>query len=293
MKEKICLVTGANAGIGEVMTRELARKGHHVIMLCRNLDKAEAARERIMKVSQNKKVDVLLADLSSQHQVREIAAQCNEQYPRLDILINNAGVLMGKHRKESADGLEITFAVNHLAPFLLTSLLLESLKKSDYARIVNVASEAHRYANLDFNNLQLKEHYSGFRAYCNSKLCNILFTRELHHRLKGIPVTVNAFHPGTVGSNFGRYAGGAYKWFFQLPKPFLLSPEKAAETGIYLATDEQAARHSGDYFIKKKLVKPTKVATSTYNAKRLWELSEELCSLRFLSEKGKLRNQWQ
>jgi NAD(P)-dependent dehydrogenase (short-subunit alcohol dehydrogenase family) len=274
------------------MARELARKGNHVIMLCRNLNKAAAARERILKASQHKNVDILLGDLSSQHQIREVAAQFNDQYPRLDVLINNAGVLMGKQRKESTDGLEMTFAVNHLGPFLLTGQLLESLKESDYARIVNVASEAHRYANLDFNNLQLKEHYSGFRAYCNSKLCNILFTRELHQRLKGIPITVNAFHPGTVGSNFGRYAGGVYKWFFQLAKPLLLSAEKAASPGLYLASDEWATRYSGEYFIKEKRVKPTKVATSTYNAKRLWEISEELCGMRILSEKGKLKSQW-
>ena len=293
MKEKICLVTGANAGIGEVMARELAKRGNHVIMLCRNLEKAEAARERMMKATQNEKIDILLADLSSLQQVREAGEQFSARYPRLDILINNAGVLMGKQRKETAGGMEMTFAVNHLAPFLLTSLLMESLKKSDYSRIVNVSSEAHRYANLNFNDLQLSAHYSGFRAYCNSKLCNILFTRELHHRLKGIPVTVNAFHPGAVGSDFGRYAGGVYKWFFQIARPFLLTAEEAAGTGIYLATDERAARYSGEYFIKAKKVKPTKVATSTYNAKRLWELSEELCGLRFLSEKGKLRKHWQ
>lgn len=289
MEEKICMITGANTGIGEATARVLAQKGAQVVMLCRNLNKAEKSRQRIIQATQNNKVDILLADLSSQQQIKEVAYQFNEQYPRLDVLVNNAGLLMGKKRQTSIDGLEMTFAVNHLASFMLTCLLLERLKKSSYARIINVSSEAHRYANLDFNDLQLEQHYSGLKAYCNSKLCNILFTRELYQRLKGIPITANALHPGTIGSNFGRYAGGAYKWFFQFAKPLLLSPEKAAETGIFLASNKQAARYSGEYFIKKKSVEPTRVATNAYNAKRLWEISEDLCGVRFLSEKGKLQ----
>lgn len=289
MKEKICLITGANAGIGEATARALAQKGAHVVMLCRHLTKAEKSRQSIIQTTQNDKVDILLSDLSSQQQIREVAYQFNEQYPRLDVLVNNAGVLMGKHRKITEDGMEMSFAVNHLASFLLTSQLMESLKKSPFARIVNVTSEAHRYANLDFNDLQLEEYYSGFKAYCNSKLCNILFTRELHQRLKGISITANAVHPGTIGTNFGRYAGGVYQWFFQLAKPFLLSAEKAAATSVYLASHHEAARYSGEYFIKKKRVEPTRVATNAYNAKRLWEISEELCGVRFLSEKGKLQ----
>lgn len=289
MKRKICLITGANAGIGEATTRALAQKGAHVVMLCRNLNKAEKTRQNIMQAVPQAKVDLLLADLSSLQQIKEVAYQFKELYPKLDVLVNNAGVLMGRKRKTSEDGLEMTFAVNHMASFMLTSQLMGRLRKSPFARIVNVSSEAHRYANLDFGNLQLDDNYSGFKAYCNSKLCNILFTRELHFRLKGIPVTANALHPGTIGSNFGRYAGGAYKLFFQLAKPFLLTADRAAATSIYLASHEHATRYSGDYFIRKKLVEPTMVATNTYNAKRLWEISEDLCGVRFLSERGKLK----
>ncbi len=289
MEGKICLITGANAGIGEATARALAKKGAHVVMLCRDLHKAEIARKSIQLYSKNDNIDILLADLSSLQQTRDVAAQFNEQYPRLDVLVNNAGVLMGNKRKVSEDGYEMTFAVNHLAAFLLTYLLMESLKKSEFARVVNVSSEAHRYANLDLNDLQLEDSYSGLKAYCNSKLCNILFTRELHHRFQGKAIVTNAYHPGTIGSNFGRYAGGIFKWFFQLAKPFLQTPEKGAETGVYLASHEQVIQYSGAYFIKKKKVEPTKVAASAYNAKRLWEISEDLCGVRFLTEKGKLQ----
>ena len=208
MKDKICLITGATSGIGEVTARELAIQGAHVVLLARSKEKAEQSRKNILNVCGHDKVDILIADLSSQKQVREVAAKYNGQYPRLDVLINNAGLVLGNQRSVSEDGYELTFAINHLAPFLLTYLLFDKLTQSPQARIVNVSSMAHQMAHLDFNNLQLEKGYSGLRAYNNSKLCTILFTRELAKRLKNNKnITVNALHPGVIASNFSKSAG--------------------------------------------------------------------------------------
>lgn len=285
MEKKICLVTGATSGIGEVTARELARQGAHVVLLARNEAKAAQVQEEIKRISGNDKVDVLLADLSSLKQVRQVAATFNSRYPRLDVLVNNAGLLMGSERQVSEDGYEQTLAVNHLAPFLLTSLLFPKLLQSREPRIVNVASEAYRAAKPDFNDFNMEHSYSAIRAYSNSKLYNILFTRELARRAQEqghTHLVTNAVHPGMVASNFSVSAGGWMHFIFKLMSPFAISSEKGAETGIYLASHPAADKYNGQYFAKKK-PKPVKHAFATpENAARLWEISEKLVEEKFL-----------
>ncbi len=281
MKDKICLITGANSGIGKVTARELAKRGAHVIMLCRNEEKAEKAKEDILKVCGHDRVDIVLADMASTRQIREAAVYINQHYPRIDILNNNAGLIMGNKRKTTEDGFEMTFGVNHLAPFLLTHLLMDQLKASPQGSILNVSSEAHRYAKLDFQNVQYEKGYGGLKAYCLSKLCNILFTRELSKRLRGSHIVTNALHPGAVASNFGRDASSLFGVVIQLSKPFMISEKEGAETSIYLATSKEANKANGLYFKNKKPIQPSKAALSDHNAKRLWEISEELLQIHF------------
>ena len=281
MKDKICLVTGANSGVGKVTARELAKRGAHVIMLCRNKEKAELAKEDILKVCGHNRVDIVLADLASTDQIRDAAAYINSTYPKIDVLNNNAGLIMGGKRETTADGFEMTFGVNHLAPFLLTYLLMDKVLASDRGNIINVSSEAHRYAKLKLNDLQYEKGYSGLKAYCMSKLCNILFTKELNKKLKGTHVVTNALHPGGVASNFGKGISSFFGLMITLGRPFMISEEKGAETSIYLATSEEGFTASGLYFKDKKPVAPSKAALSDYNAQRLWEVSEELLQITF------------
>jgi len=285
IKNKICLVTGATSGIGEVTARELARQGAHVVLLARNEAKATQVQQEIKRISGNDKVDVLLADLSSLEQVRQVTATYNSRYPRLDVLVNNAGLLLGSERQVSADGYEQTLAVNHLAPFLLTALLFPKLLQSREPRIINVASGAYRTAKPDFNDLNMEQSYSALRAYGNSKLYNILFTRELARRAQEqghTHLVANAVHPGMVASNFSVSAGGWMHFIFKLLSPFAISSEKGAETSIYLASEPAADKYNGQYFTKKK-PKPVKHAFATpENAVKLWEVSEKLVGEKFL-----------
>lgn len=281
MRDKICLITGANSGIGKVTAQELAKRGAHVIMLCRNEEKAERAKEDILKVCGHDRVDIVLADLASIEQIKKAAAQINVNYPKIDILNNNAGLFLGSKRQTTEDGFEMTFGVNHLAPFLLTYLLMDKIMASEQGNIINVSSEIHRFARLDFDNLQYEKGYSGMKSYCLSKLCNILFTRELSKKLRGSKVVTNALHPGTVASGFGREANSLSGTVFKLFRPWMKGSEKGAETSIYLATSREGMKASGLYFKNKKPVKPSKAALSDYNARRLWECSEELLQINF------------
>ncbi|WPP49438.1 SDR family oxidoreductase [Catalinimonas niigatensis] len=290
MKDKICLITGANSGIGKITARELAKRGAHVIMLCRNEEKAERAKEDILKVCGHDRVDIVLADFASTAQIREAADYINAHYPHLDVLNNNAGLLMGSKREITEDGFEMTFGVNHLAPFLLTYLLMDKVFASKRGNIINVSSEAHRIANLDFNNLQMEKNYGGLRAYAVSKLCNILFTHELAKRLQGTHVVANALHPGGIATGLYEGVSGFFGTVMKLTKPFLPGEEKGAETSIYLATSEEGYTANGKYFKNKKPASPTKVATNDYNARRLWEVSEALLNIRFEPEKKSLSN---
>src|SRR5215213_2753516 len=235
MGEKICLITGATSGIGKATAMGLANMGASVVMVGRDRGKGEAVMAEIKEGSANASVDLMLADLSSQEQVRRLADEFKEAYPRLDVLINNAGVIRSK-RITTADGIETTFAVNHLAYFLLTNLLLNVLKASAPSRTVNVASG--------------EQGYKGAKAYSQSKLATVLFTYELARRLEGTGVTANCLHPGVVGTNLGSGVSGVFGFMVRALTPLMKSPEKGAETSVYLASSPEVEGLSGRYFVK-------------------------------------------
>ena len=236
MKGKTCLVTGANAGIGKAAAMELARRGARVVLLCRSETRGRAALSEIERRSGNASLDLLVADLSSQRRIRTMAEEYLRRFERLDVLVNNAAVLAWRERRVNEDGLEMTFAVNHLAPFLLTGLLLDRLKECAPSRIVTVASGAHRRAELDFDDLQNERDYSPFDAYSRSKLANVYFTYELARRLEGTGVTANCLHPGVVSTALFREMRPWQRVALWLGRPFLLKPERGADTAVYLAS---------------------------------------------------------
>lgn len=279
MQDKVCLITGANAGIGRATALELAQQGAQVVMVCRSQERGEAAQAEIIRATGNKSVDLILADLSAQAEVRRAAAEFQSRYDRLHILVNNAGAFFNQ-RLESADGLEMTFALNHLGYFLLTNRLLEQLRAAAPSRVINVSSDAYKGARLDFDDLQAKRRYRGFSAYAASKLANILFTIELAGRLQGTGITVNALHPGFVASNFGLNNGGVVRFSVKLfQRLFAISEEAGAETPLYLATSAEVAGITGKYFVKKKATPLTGQAQDMAAAKRLWQVSEQLTGL--------------
>ena len=275
MRERICLITGASAGIGEATARELARRGATAVLVCRSRERGEAARAEIRRTTGNDSVYLLLADLSAQRRIRRLADEFRERYGRLHVLVNNAG-LYTRRRSITEDGMETQFAVNHLAPFLLTRLLLDVLKSSAPSRVVTVSSEAHRRGRIDFDDLQGERDYRGLRAYSQSKLANILFTRELDRRLKGSGVTANALHPGVVATKllFGGWA------FMRLLKPLLKRPEEGARTSLHLATAPELEGVSGKYFKREVEIEPAPQARDPQTARRLWEVSAQLTRLR-------------
>jgi retinol dehydrogenase-12 len=285
LQDKIVLVTGATSGIGEVTARELAQQGAHVIILARNSEKAAKTQRAIIAATGNQQVDVVLADLSVLQQVRDVATELHAKYPRIDVLINNAGLMFGAEREVSADGYEMTLATNHLGPFLLTSLVFDLLQKSLAARIVNVASMAYRFSKPTLDDLQSEHSYSPIWEYGNTKLWNIMFTQELAQRLRtrGITnVTTNALHPGAVATGYGQQSGGWLSAALKLARPFMISPEKGAETSIFLATDAKAGTLSGGFFSKKKAEPVKSSFNTTANNRRLWEQSEQLTGTHFL-----------
>jgi NAD(P)-dependent dehydrogenase (short-subunit alcohol dehydrogenase family) len=276
---KTAIVTGASSGIGKVTALELAKAGAKVVMVCRPGAKADAAFGEISAQAGKDYVELMNADLSSQSSIRAFAQEFRKKHDRLEILVNNAGIFLS-NRELTADGLEQTFATNHLAYFLLTNLLLDLLKASAPARIVCVASEAERWGKINFDDLQSKLTYSGFKAYSQSKLANILFTYELARRLKGAGVNANCLHPGTVRTGWGRGATGMFRFGMKLFTPFMVSPEEGAKTSIYLASSPEVEGIAGKYYIK---CKPATSAPASYNedgARRLWDISEKLTGLR-------------
>lgn len=270
MTGKICIVTGANSGIGKATAFGLAQQGAHVVMVCRNEAKGLAAKADIEAQTGNTTIDLLLADLASQKAIRRLAETILERYERIDVLVNNAGVYLGS-RSVTEDGYEATFAINHLAYFLLTHLLLDRLKASAPSRIINVSSEAHQSGKMHFDDLDLASGFNGIKAYAQSKLCNVLFTYSLAKRLEGTGVTVNALHPGVVGTNIGN--GSLIGWFFKLFGPLLLSPTKGAGTSLYLATSPDVEGVMGKYFIKKKAQQSSALSYDEEVAERLWAIS--------------------
>ena len=278
MTGKTCLVTGANSGIGKEIARGLAADGSRVLMVARSRERGEAARADVAASTENPSVEILICDLSSQRQVRELAAQVLDRCDRLDLLINNAGLTLGR-RTLTEDGIETTFAVNHLAPILLTNLLRERLEASAPARIVTVASEAHRGVEIDFDDPGGEREFSGWRAYQQSKLANILFTAELARRLQGTKVTATCLHPGVVRTGFGRQGPAFIRFGTRIAGMFLLSPTKGADTAIWLASSPDVEGASGGYYEKRRLANPSRAARDPVAATRLWELSERMVGL--------------
>ena len=278
MQGKVCLITGATSGIGAVTARVLAQQGAALLLVGRNPDKTRAIVDQLQDQTGNRNIVGLLADLSSQQQIRQLAQQVRDQTPRLDVLVNNAGGIWMK-RQETVDGLEMTFAVNHLAYFLLTHLLLDVLKASAPARIVNVASRAHQGARLDFDDLQNRRRYSGWRAYTQSKLANVLFTYELARRLAGTHVTANALHPGFVATGFGGNNGWKGRLWQFVARFLAISSEKGARTILYLATSPEGEGVSGKYFDQEQAVPSSPASYDASAAERLWQVSLELTGL--------------
>ena len=282
MENKICLITGANSGIGYEIALGLARRKATVIIICRNREKGEDACAQLIAGSNNPRVDLLCCDLSSQGQIRELATNLKKRYDNLHVLINNAGGV-NIRRMVTADGFEYTFAVNYLAYFLLTNLLLDMLIRSAPSRVVNVTSHAHRDGKIRFDDLQQEQKYSGFAAYNQSKLAVILFTYELARRLDGKGVTVNCVHPGIIATNIwnknpGRL-GGMLNRLAPLIKWMMSKPAKGAETPLYLAVSPEMEGVTGKYFINKIATPSSALSYDTELAKRLWQVSEQLTGL--------------
>lgn len=267
MRDKTCVITGANSGIGLETARGLARLGARVIMVCRDRGKGEAARRELIQSTGNGQIQLLIADLASLDAIRRLAAEIQASCPRLDVLIHNAG-LMCKTRRVSADGHEMQLAVHFLAPFLLTDLLLDLLRRSAPARVIVVSSRLHQLARIHFDDLQCRKKYSLTRAYGQSKLAALLYTYELAARLRGTGVTVNALHPGVVATNIGMP-----EWL----APFIATPEKGARTSIHLATAPELERTTGKYFVGGKEAKSSKASRDRAAGRRLWAVAENLC----------------
>jgi NAD(P)-dependent dehydrogenase (short-subunit alcohol dehydrogenase family) len=278
MHGKVCMVMGATSGVGLVTAQALAREGATVIVVGRNPERGAATVSRIQQETGNSAVELMVADLSVQAQVRQLASEVQRRFAHLDLLINNAGALFNQ-RQLSHEGIEMTFALNHLAYFLLTNLLLDRLKTSASARIINVSSEAHRGARLDFANLQGQHSYRGWRAYARSKFANILFTYELARRLEGTGVVANVLHPGFVATNFGRNNRGITAVLWRVLQLAAISPEQGAETIIYLASSAEVKGITGRYFVKKKAVRSSEASYDRAAAERLWQVSVELTGL--------------
>ncbi len=275
MDDKICLVTGANSGIGKETTRELAARGAAVIMVCRDREKGMAALSEITGSTGNGKLDLQIADLADMAQVRNLGERICSAYPRLDVLINNAGLQLWD-RHVTPDGYEMTFAVNHLAPFLLTHLLLEPLKAAGTARVINVASGLHKFGRMNFDDLMFTGRYSSLKAYGTSKLAIIMFTYELARRLAGAGITANAVMPGVARTRFTRDYQGLMGFGTRLIRVFMISAQRGAQTPVYLATSPEVEGVTGEYFEKLKAIKSSAASYDSAVARRLWQVSAEL-----------------
>src|SRR6266702_1388141 len=278
MQGKICMVTGANSGIGKATALGLAQMGATVVMVCRDRARGEEARSEITTKSKNNAVDLLLADLSSQQSIRQLVGNFQHHYTHLHVLINNAGATFPGRRRETVDGLEMTFAVNYLAPFLLTHLLLDVLKASAPARIVNVSSATQASGYIQMDDLQAEKHYRS--AYGQSKLAEVMFTYELARRLQGTGVTANCLHPGFVATNFGQSSTApvihtAVKFISR----FGISPEEGAKTSIYLASSPDVEGVTGKYFVKSIPKRSAAISYDESLQRQLWEQSAKLVNL--------------
>ena len=278
MTGRICLVTGATNGIGRATAQALAARGASVIVHGRDRRKAEAAVNGIVEATRNRAVEPIVGDLAELDQVRRMAAEFRARHKQLHVLLNNAG-LVAFDRRTTHDGFEAHFGVNHLAPFLLTNLLLDTLKSSAPARVVTVASAVHNRCRIDFDDLQAARSYGGIGAYANSKLANILFTTELARRLDGAGVTANALHPGVVATGLAGDATGLMALGWKFAKNFMISPEKGARTSIYLAESAEVGGISGRYFSNCREAPTAAAARDADTAAQLWKVSAGLAGL--------------
>ncbi|MBF0274863.1 MAG: SDR family oxidoreductase [Nitrospinae bacterium] len=278
MENKTCLITGATSGIGKATALGIAEHGAQLLLVARNPEKGERVRSEIITKTGNKKIELLYADLSSQRQINALAETIYKNYSQIDILINNAGGVWGK-RELTEDGIEKTWAVNHLAYFLFTRLMEKLLKSTPNSRVINVSSDLHERSKLRLDDPQFNKGYSALNAYGHSKLANIMITYEFARRWKGSGVTVNCVHPGGVATKIG-YGGN---WFIKLGwwlmLPTLISEEEGAKTTIYLATSTEVAGISGKYFVKQKAIKSSPESYDEKKANALWELSEQMVEL--------------
>ncbi len=279
LQGKICMVTGANSGIGKATALELTQMGATVVMVCRDRARGEEARSEITTKSRNNAVDLLQADLSSQQSIRQLVEHFKQRYTHLHVLINNAGAAF-TGRRETVDGLEMTFAVNYLAPFLLTHLLLDVLKASAPARIVNVSSASHKSGYIQMDDLQGEKHNRSMRAYPQSKLAIVLFTYELARRLQGTGVTANCLDPGFVATNIGQTGASLpVRLLIKLIGSFGTSPEKGAKTSIYLASSPEVEGVTGNYFVKSLPKRSASISYDESLQRQLWEQSAKLVNV--------------
>jgi len=278
--DAVVVVTGATSGIGRAAAIGIARSGARLVLVARDGARAADTAEDIARTTGNRNVDVVLGDLARQDDVRSIAEMLRTRHPRIDVLLNNAGVVNLRHTT-TADGIETTFAVNHLAYFMLTLLVRDALRASPHARIVNVASDAHRWGRLDFDDLGNARRYRTMRVYGQSKLCNILFTYELARRLAGATVTANCLHPGAVATRLGQNNGRVATVLTKLLAPFFRSPEGGADTAVHLALSPEVAGTTGAYFANRRAIRSSRVSYDEAVQRRLWDASEALTGVRW------------
>lgn len=282
MQDKVVLITGGNAGIGRQTAIALAKQGAQVVIACRNMEKGRAALVDIKEKANSEKVDVLECDLSKFEDVRNLAKTFKSTYNRLDVLLNNAGLIVSEHAL-TKDKYEMQIGVNHLAHFLLTLSLLDLIRQSAPSRIVSVASKAHYDGSINFDRFQGRpKKYSGLKSYAQSKLANVLFTRALAKRLEGTDVTVNCLHPGVVRTQIGNKSGWLTSMVWSLIKPFMITAEKGARTSVYLASSPEAAQFTAKYFDEKQQVQePSPHALDDDLAEQLWAYSEQATGVQF------------
>jgi NAD(P)-dependent dehydrogenase (short-subunit alcohol dehydrogenase family) len=278
MQGKTVVITGATSGIGEIAACQLAEQGARIVLIARDRARGAQTLQRLESIAPGRNHAAHYANLSRLTEMKRVAEAIAASEPQIDVLINNAGAIFAT-RQVTGDALELTFATNHIAYFVVTNLLLERIKATAGARIVCTASDAHKRAKLDFNDLTFEKGYTGYAMYGRSKLMNILFTRELARRLEGTGVTVNCLHPGFVNTRFGEASGGLMSLALKGAKKFALTPEDGAKTLVYLAASAEVAAVSGKYFHDCKAVSPTAEAQTDADARRLWDVSAQLAGL--------------
>ncbi len=281
MKDKVCLITGATSGIGKATALALASTGATIVIVGRNEEKLKTVKKELQQKTGNQQIDFIISDLSSQKDVRNLVQTFKTRYQKLHVLINNAGLALTK-RQVTVDGLEMTLAVNYLSRFLLTNLLIDVLKRSSPARIINVAGAYHAKGEIHFEDINLEHGYTSSRANSQTKLADVLFTYKLARQLEGSKVTVNCLHPGAVrtGSIYKDENTPLYmKFMYKLFSPFFQSPEKGAETTIFLATSPEVDGITGKYFVNKKIKKSAEKTYDTDLQNRLWKISSQLTNL--------------